>query len=91
MKVTSQVTRRARITGTIFPEELLAFVRQTLEIPAEAEIHFLACDDESSACVTSAHPLSFTAVWEEQAPATPERALPMRAVTPVEVSTEPHG
>lgn len=88
MKVSGQVTTRQTLRGSIGEQELLAFVRQTLEIPQNANVRFFVRGYGSEVDIDIESPIEFTVSWEQTTEPTPERVVAMRAVTPVAVDSK---
>lgn len=93
MKVSGQSTTRQTLRGSISERELLAFVKQTIEVPANANIFFFVRGPGGNDTgVDEEEPLRFTVSWEESAPPRPERDIPTRAIMTVAADRpEPHG
>lgn len=93
MKVSGQSATRQTLRGSISERELLAFLRQTIEVPANATIFFFVRGPGGNDTgVDEEEPLRFTASWEESTAPRPEREIPMRAITTVPADRpEPRG
>lgn len=84
MKVRQHQTTFTTFMGSISATELLAFVRQTLEIPDNAVVRLWANDGSEDTDVSDEDPLRFTiSLRAESAPSAGESTIPMRAVVNV--------
>lgn len=92
MKISGQTKTQQTLRGSISERELLAFVQQSVEIPEKASIFFYvrgAGGGEHG--IDEDEPLRFTVSWDETTAPSPERTIPMRAVTTVQESKAPPG
>lgn len=93
MKITPKTTVSQHLKGSISAPELLALVRQTVEIQEGAEVRFYveapASRDVEDVNVDADTPLRFEASWSLQKTEHPEQALDARAFATVKFPPEP--
>lgn len=90
MKIQAKTATTTTVEGTVQHHELLAFVRQTVQIPAGAVVDFYikALDSSHNYVITEDNPLRLVAVWTQDNKALPEQDMPVRIVTLSPVTKE---